>query len=177
MTNQNSIQLEIKYRLKAGNSCYYSVQTLLPSRLLSKNFKIKIYKTIILPVVLYGCETWSITLREECRILRRIFRAKRVENGEWRRLYNEELNTLYRSPNIVKVIKSRRLKWGDRVSTMEEGRSAIKILIGNPTGKRPLGRPRRTGVDNIRMDLKEIGINTRNWVVRLRIRIIGEPLS
>jgi len=68
LTNQNYIQEEIKCRLKAGNSCYYSVQTLLSSRLLYKNLKIKIYKTIILPVVLYGCETWSLTLRQECRL-------------------------------------------------------------------------------------------------------------
>ena len=97
MTNQNSIQEEIKCRLKAGDSCYYSVQTLLSFRLLSKNLKIKIYKTIILPVVQYGCETWSLTLREESRlrvfenrILRRIFGP----NGEWRRLHNEELHSL-----------------------------------------------------------------------------------
>ena len=92
MTNQNSIQDEIKCRLKAGNSCYYSVQIFLSYTLLSKNLKIKIYKTIILPVVLYGCEAWSLTLREECRlgvfenrILRRIFGPKRDEkwgNGE-----------------------------------------------------------------------------------------------
>ena len=89
LTNQNSIQEEIKCRLKAGNSRYSSVQTLLSSRLLSKNLKIKIYKTIILPVVLYGCETWSLTLREESRlrisedrILGRIFGPKRNENWE-----------------------------------------------------------------------------------------------
>jgi len=83
LTNQNSIQEEIKCRLKAENSCYYSVQTLLSSRLLSENLKIKIYKTTILLVVLYGCETWSLTLREESRlrvlenrILWRIFRSK-----------------------------------------------------------------------------------------------------
>ena len=87
LTNQNSIQEEIKCRLKAGNSCYYSVQTLLSSRLLPKNLKIKIYKTIILPAVLYGCETWSLTLREESRlrvfenrIMRRIFGPKKDEN-------------------------------------------------------------------------------------------------
>ena len=105
LTDQNSIQEEIKCRLKAGNSCYYSVQTILSSRLLSKNFKIKINKTIILPVVLHGCETWPLTLREESRlrafenrILRRIFGPKRDENGEWRRLHNVELLSMYRSP-------------------------------------------------------------------------------
>ena len=88
MINQNSIQEEIKCRLTAGNSCYYSVQTLFSSRLFSKNLKIKIHKTItILPVVLYDCETWSVTLREECkirvyenRILRRIYGLKNDEN-------------------------------------------------------------------------------------------------
>ena len=91
-----------KSRLKLGNACYYSVQNLLSSRLLSKNLKIKIYRIIILPVVLYGCETWSLTLREERRlrvfenrVLRRVFGPKRDEvTGEWRKLHNEELNDL-----------------------------------------------------------------------------------
>ena len=79
--------------------------------------KIKIYRTIILPVVLYGCEPWSLTLRVfENKILRRIFGPKRDENGEWRRLHNEELHSLYRSPNIVRVIKSRRLRWAGQVA-------------------------------------------------------------
>ena len=84
---------------------------------------------------------------------------KRDENEEWRRLHNEELHSLYRPPNIVKVIKSRRLRWAGHVARMEEGRSPFKILTGKPTGKRPLGRPRRRWEDSIRMDLKEIGIN------------------
>ena len=85
--------------------------------------------------MLYVCETWSLTLREEIRlrvfgnrILRRIFGPKRDENGEQRRLHNEELHSLYRSPNIVRVIKSRRLRWAGHVARMEEGRSAFKIL-------------------------------------------------
>ena len=84
----------------------------------------------------------------------------------------EELRSLYRSPNIVLVIKSRRLRWAGHGGS----RSAFKILADKPTGKRPLGRPRRRREDNIRMDLEEIGINAGNWFIRLRIRIIGEPL-
>jgi hypothetical protein len=93
--------------------------------LLSKNTKIKIYRTIILPVVWYGCETWSLTLREEHRLrvfenraLRRIFGPKRDGvTGEWRRPHNEELNDLYSSPNIIRVIKSRRMRWDGACST------------------------------------------------------------
>ena len=89
---------------------------------------------------------------------------KRDENGEWRSLHNEELHSLYRSPNIVRVIKSRRLRWAGHVARMEEGWSAFKILTGTPAGKCPLRRPRRIWDDNIRMDLEEIGINAGNWV-------------
>jgi len=117
LTNRNSIAEEIKSRLKSGNACYHSVQNLLSSRMLSKNLKIKIYRTIILPVVLYGCETWSLILREERKPrvfenmgLRRIFGPRRDEvTGDWSRLHNEELNDLYSSPNIVRVIKWRRM--------------------------------------------------------------------
>ena len=84
--------------------------------------------------------------------------------GECRRLHNDELHSLYRSPDIVRVIKSRRLRWVGHVVRMEVGRSAFKILTGKPTGKRPLGRPRRRWEDSIRMDLEEIGINAGNWV-------------
>jgi hypothetical protein len=118
---QNLIQEEIKSRLNSGNACYHSVQDLLSSRLLSKNLKIRIYKTIILPMVLYGCETWSLTLREEhrLRVLRRIFGPKRDEvMGEWRKLHNEELHDLYSSPSIIRIIRSRRMRWAGHVARM-----------------------------------------------------------
>jgi hypothetical protein len=112
------IQEKIKRRLNSSNACLLSVQNLLSSGLLSKNIRIRIYKTIILPVVLYGCETWSLTLREEHRlrvfenrVLRRIFGPKGQEvMGEWRKLHNEDLRDLYTSPSIIRIIKARRMR-------------------------------------------------------------------
>ena len=141
------------------------------SRLLLKNLKIKIYRTIILPVVLYGCETWSLALREERKlrvfeniVLRRIFGPRRDEvKGECRRLHNEELHDLYSSPNIMRMIKSRRMRWAGHVARMGEERGAYRALVGKPEGKRPLGRPRRRWVGNIRMDLQEVGCGYVDW--------------
>jgi hypothetical protein len=126
LTNQNPIHEEIKSRLKSGSACYHSVENLLSSSSLFKFVTIQIYRTIILPVVLYGCQCWSLILREECRlrvfenrVLRRIFGPKRDEvTGECRRLYNEKLCVLYSSPNIIEVIKSRRLRWVGYVARM-----------------------------------------------------------
>ena len=117
------------------------------SRLLFKNLKIKIYRSIILPVVLYGCETWSLSLREERKlrvfekmVLRRIFGPRRDEvTGEWRRLHNEELNDLYCSPNIVRVIKSRRMRWAEHVARMGEERGVYRVLVGKLEGKNHWG--------------------------------------
>jgi len=140
--------------------------------LLSKNLKIKIYRTIVLSVVLYGCETWSLTLREERKlrvfenvVLRRIFIPRRDEvTGEWWRLHNEELNDLYSSPNIVRVIKSRRMRRAGHVARMGEKRGVYRVLVGKPEGRRPLGRPRRGWADNIRMDLQEVGCGYMDWI-------------
>ena len=141
------------------------------SSLLSKNLKIKIYRTIILHVVLYGCETWLLTLREERRlrvfenrVLRRMFGPKRDEvTGEWKKLHNEELNNLYSLPNIGWVIKSRRMRWAGHVARMGEGRGVYRILVRKPEGRRPLGRPRRRWEDNIKMDLREVGCGCVEW--------------
>ena len=116
-----------------------------------QKYKIKIYRTLILSVVLYGCETWLLTLREErrlrvfeIRVLRRIFEPKWDEvTGEWRKLHNEELNDLYSSPNTVQVIKSRRKRLAGNVTRKGERKGVYRVLVGKTEGKRPLGRPRR----------------------------------
>ncbi|KAJ4441021.1 hypothetical protein ANN_10870 [Periplaneta americana] len=126
----------------------------------------------LLPIVLYGCEAWTLTLREEQRlrvfenkVLRKIFGAKRHEvTGQWRKLHNAELHALYSSPDIIRNIKSRRLRWAGHVARMGESRNAYRVLVGRPAGKRPLERPRRRWEDNIKMELREVGYDGRDWI-------------
>ena len=164
LMNQNSIQEEIKSRLKSGNACYPSLQNLLSSGLLSKNINIKKYNFAF---ILYGCETWSLILREERRLLRRIFGPKRDEvTGKWRKLHKEELNylyDLYSSLTIVRVINSRRMRWVEHVARMGRG-EVYAVLVGKTEGKRPLGRPRLKWKDNINMDLHELGCGGMDWI-------------
>jgi hypothetical protein len=116
-------------------------------------------------------QTSSLTLGEEHRlrvfenrVLRKIFRPKREEDGSWRKLHTDELHSLYSSPNIVRVIKSRRMRWGGHVARMVDGRGVYRVLVGRPESKRPLGRPRRRWEDNIKMDLRETEIDGANWI-------------
>jgi hypothetical protein len=156
----------------------------LSSCLLSRNVQVKIYRSIVLPVVLYGCETWSLTLREkhrvrvfENRVLRRIFGPKRDEvKGEWRKLYNGELRNLCSSPDITRQIKSRRMRWAGHVARMGEGRKVYKVLVEKLEGKRPFGRLRRRRDDGIKKDVREIawGGGMSIGFAWLRIRTGGE---
>jgi hypothetical protein len=135
--------------LNLGNVCCHLVKNLFLSVSLTRKLKIKIYKIIILPVVLYGCKTCSLTLREEHRlrvfenrVLRRIFGPKREEDGLWRKLHNDERHGLYSSLNIVRVIKSGRLRWAGHMARMGEGRDVYRVLVERLDGKRALGRSR-----------------------------------
>jgi hypothetical protein len=144
----------------------------LSSHLLSKNIKIKIYKTVILPLVLYGHEIWSLTLREKHRlrmcqnkVLRRIFELKTFKvTGGWRKLRNEKLHNLYSSPNIIRMIKTRRMRWAGHVARMRPNRNVYRILEGNLEGKRPLGKPKHRWLNNIKTDLRVIELSSMDWV-------------
>jgi hypothetical protein len=122
--------------------------------------KVRICKTIILLVVLYGCETWSLTVREEHklrvfenRVLRKTSGPKRNEvKGGWRKRHTEAFHNLYSSQSIIRIIKSRRMRWAEYVVLMREIRNVYRLLVGKPEGKRPLGRPRCRWIDNIKMD-------------------------
>jgi hypothetical protein len=148
LKDQNHLHEEIKSRLNLGNACCHSVQSLLSSRLLSRNLKVKIYKTIILPVFLYGCETWSITSREkhrlkvfENRVLSRIFGPTRDEvTEEWRKLNSVELHNLYSSPNIIRQNKSRRMGWAGHVARLG---GTCTGFGGKAQRKKQLEKPRR----------------------------------
>jgi len=126
--------------------------------------KIKIHSSTVLPIVLYGCASWSVTLRDEHRlrafrnrVLRKRFVRKRdEETEEWRRLYNEELFDLYSSTNIVQVMKSKRMRWVGCVVLRGARRGTYRVLVGKPKGKRPIGRPRHRWEDNIKIDLQEM---------------------
>jgi hypothetical protein len=101
----------------------------------------------------------------ENRVLRRIFGSKRDEvTGEWRKLHNEELRDLHSSPSIIRIIKSKRMRWAGRVARMGEKKNSYRLLVGKPEGKRPLGRPRCRWVDNIMMDLGEVGSGGVDWI-------------
>ena len=143
------------------------MQNLLSSRLMSKDMKTEIYRTIILPVILSGCETWSVALREErrLRLFRRIFGPKREEvTREWRNLHIEELNSLYCSPSVFRVIKSRGMRWAGHAARIDARRGVYSFFAGKPEGKRQLGKRWRKWEDNIKMDLQEVGCECMDWI-------------
>jgi hypothetical protein len=107
----------------------------------------------------------------ENRVLRRIFGPKREEDGSWRKLHNDELHNLYYSPNIVRVIKLRMMRWAVHVARMGEGRGVYRVSVGRPEGKRPLGRRRHRWEDNIKMEFAKTGMDGANWIQLAQDRV------
>ena len=166
MTTSNE-NMGIKERLKAGHRAYYSLQKLLKSRLLSRETKKKVYRTVLRPVVMYSCESWVMTSRDETllntwerKILRRIY-GPVAEAGLWRSRTNEEVYSLYGEPSLVTEIKRARIRWLGHVERMPSERAARKSANEKPEGRRLRGRPRKRWLEDVEEDLRELGV--RRW--------------
>lgn len=177
ITNNNDTTEEIQKRIMNANRCYFRLQNLIKSRLLSRNTKILVYKTLIRPVLTYAAETWVLTKRNERaldvferKILRRIF-GPVLDNGFWRRRYNNELYTLFNEPNVTAFIKLGRLRWLGHVERMTEHQAPKSLLHSRPIGRRSLGRPKLRWSDNVFKDIstlellnwRELALNRDEW--------------
>ncbi|KAE9521507.1 hypothetical protein AGLY_018106 [Aphis glycines] len=160
ITQSNNMEYEILKRIQMGNKCYYAMDNLFKSRILSKTLKLQIYTTLIKCIVLYGAQCWTVRKSDESKlrvferkILRRIYEPCRdLQTGEWRKRHNEELHHLYNRPYIVKEIKRRRFEWAGHVWRKPDALTKT-VLQENPRGKRPLGRPRMRWEDCVRKDV------------------------
>jgi hypothetical protein len=166
ITSFNDIETEIKSKISVGNVCYYALGTIL-KRSISQSIKIRLYKTIVRPVVTYGAETWTVTSKVEKmlmtwerKILRKIYGPTR-ENGQWRIKTNAELMTKYKVPDILNVVNIRRLKWLGHVVRMNETRSVKKISEGKLGELSGRGRPRLRWLNDVEDDLRKLGV--KRW--------------
>ena len=168
VNQNNTIEEEIKERLIAGNKTFYANQKMFQNKLLSKKSKLKLYWTLIRPIVTYACETW--VLKEniiqklmifERKILRKIFGPTKEVNSLWRIKTNEELDELIKRKNIIRFIKSQRLKRLGHVERMPNEREVTRIYKWKPLATRPKGRPKNRWEDDVRMDLQKMKI--KNW--------------
>lgn len=164
ITEDNNTSVEIKARIAAANKSYYALLPLLSASAVSRNLKLKLYKIVIRPVVMYGSESWRLTKADEnClsiwerKILRKVFGAV-CEEGNWRIRTNQEIYELFKDPDIVKEIKVKRLQWLGHLRRMEDTRAAKKSFITAPDGKRSRGRPKKRWIDDVEEDIKKWGI-------------------
>jgi len=158
---------EIRRRIMAASRCYYGLSKHLRSKLVSKKTKCHIYKTLIRPVLIYGCESWTmkksdeqLLLTFERKVLRTIFGAMR-EGERWRRRYNFELKRDFGEPDIVAVVKVQRLRWAGHLARMDKNRAPSMVFRNDLEGRRRAGRPKMRWIDGVEQDLRALGV--RNW--------------
>jgi hypothetical protein len=172
---QNIMKKEIHSRIKHGNIVFYANNSLLGNKLLTRKAKIKLYKSVILPVVTHGCETWTMNEVEEeklrifeRKVLRKIFGSIQRENGVWTIRTNEEVYNLYGKEDIIKFIKSQRLRWWGHTHWMEDERNFKTLTQWKPPATRPIGRPRTRWQDDVLKDIKTMKI--RSWTQLVKDR-------
>ena len=178
----NSTSKEIERRIQAANKCYYGLTKHFKSRLITKNTKVMLYKTLLRPVLTYGSESWVVNKTDERRlavferkILRRIY-GPVEENGTWRRRHNRELYTELRDAPVMDLVNLNRLRWAGHLRRMEQHRIPFRVLSCLPVGKRKVGRPKSRWVDQIGKTARHLGVEDwwnvaleRNqWAVFLR---------
>jgi endonuclease/exonuclease/phosphatase family metal-dependent hydrolase len=168
VTKDNNMEEEIKRRILLANKCYYGLQKHMKSKIVSKTTKIRLYKTLILPTLMYGCETWTLTKASEnllgCferKILRKIYGPVQLDQGIYRRRYNDELYNLYQEPDVVTKIKVARLRWIGHIERKDDDDKTKKILFRNPDRTRRRGRPKQRWLDCVEADIRKL--NIRNW--------------
>lgn len=167
LRNDNSMHHCVQDRIRAGNACYFAHKKLLQSKLLSKKLKTSLYKTIIRPIVTYGCEVWSLTTTDEKnlriferKIIRKIYGA-RLENGIYIRRTNEEINAILEDEDIVRFAKAQRIRWLGHLVRMDDSRKQKRTFNGNPESTRTRGRPRIRWIDGVTNDIQKL--NVQNW--------------
>jgi hypothetical protein len=163
VTDTNTREEEINIRTQNALRCAAALHKALVSKLLSRNTKIRIYKTVIRPILMYGCEIWALTLKEENRllvterrILRKILGPAKKEDGGWRMRKNREIEEMVNEPNIIGETKAARLRWLGHITRMGEDRAVKRAYVGRPNGRRPVGRPRYRWRDEVEKDLREL---------------------
>ena len=174
ISNENNTSLEIKRRILIANRCFYGLKKQMKSKMLTLQTKLRIYKTLIRPVLTYASESWIMNKQDrerlgvfERKILRAIYGPVRM-NDDWRIRYNSELYDMYKELDIIGFIKIGRLQWAGHVMRMDESRPARRVLLSDPGGNRVRGRPKSRWEDNVELDAGTCGI--RNWKARARNR-------
>lgn len=184
VTNLNMMEKEITVRIASANKSYYSLMPLMKRKSITRYTKIRLYNTVIRPVVLYACETWSLTKKQQQRILvfennilRRIT-GPIFDEGEqrWRRRHNAEIRATTKQESIVDVMNRFKMRWAGHIARMDEHRIPKKVMLGQVTGRRPKGRPRKRWADGLKKDLQERGIDQEVWMETAQDRNVWRSL-